>query len=306
MSSTVANITVMAVEAIYRDKAKQLLRVPQGRRCGFRIYTSTKMAEVMDKLTKVIWNVPLAALLFTFAGVTVSPNDDYISLHMRDMDVIEVSHALNFFELLPSTLAADFRKLVGSDDGADFKFKVGKRSEDVDMIDTDGGSSYKEIPAHQWILRVRNERFKALFDSKMQESKLGFVEIPHHNPRAFQLMLEYLYTDEIQGDILPNEYLELLVLADEYVIPRLKRQCELSLMQDVKSTNAVELFTKADLHQAEDLKSVCKQYLSENFIELGRKDPAFLKDLSKEALFELAASTIEATRCSKKQRVLSE
>jgi hypothetical protein len=262
------------------------------------------MSEIMDKLSKVIWNVPLTALRFTFAGQTVHPSDDFISLHMRELDVIEAAHALTFFELPPSSLASDYRKLVGSADGADFLFKVGKRSE-VEMIDVDSCSSYKEIPGHSWILRVRNDRFQGLFDSEMQESKSGFVEIPHHTPRAFELMLEYLYTDEIQGDILPEERLELLVLADEYVIPRLKRQCELSLMQDVKDTNAVELYMKSDLHQAEDLKTVCKQYLTENFIELGRK-PEFLKEISKETLFELATFAVEARTPKKARLSLSE
>jgi len=300
--ASIANIVVIATECIYRDKGKRILRVPKGRRCGFRIYTNTKMAEIMDKLTKVIWNVSLEALHFSFAGETVYPSDDFISLHMREADAIEVSHALSFFELPPSTLASDYRKLVGSLDGSDFLFKVGKKceSENMELFD-EGSSSYKEIPGHQWILRVRNERFQGLFDSRMEESKMGFVDIPHHTPRAFELMLEYLYTDEIQGDILPKERLELLELADEYVIPRLKRHCELILMQNVKSTNAVELYLKSDLHQAEDLKSVCKEYLIEHLFK-ERSAPDFLKDLSKEALFELARAAV-ISRSVKKPRL---
>jgi len=304
--ASVVNITVVAVESLYRDKAKQLLRVPAGRRCGFRIFTNTKMMEVMEKLTKVIWTVPLKSVEFTFAGVPVKPNDDFLSLCMRELDVIEVSHAADFYDLPPSSLSADFRKLVGSHEGADFIFKVGKPSTtDVDMIDSDTGSSaYREIPVHKFILKARNERFRALFDSQMQESKSGSVEVPHYQPRTFLLMLEYLYTDEIQGEIQLNEYLELLALADEYVIPRLKRICELKLMQDIKGTNALEILSKASLYQAEDLKNLCTKYLRENFIELGRKDPNFLNEISKEELFEIAASAIEGR--TKRQRILED
>jgi len=301
--STVANITVLASEDIFRDKGKRLLRVPKGRRCGFRIYTNTKMAEIMDKITKVIWNVPMAALRFTFAGETVDPNDDFVSLHMRELDIIEVSHDLSYTELPPATLPMDLRKAFLARDGSDFIFKVGKRSPDtLESIDGDG-LSYKEIPAHRWILRNRSERFCALFDSKMQESQAGSVEVPHYKPRIFELMLEYLYTDDVQGDISPEDSLQLLALADEYVIPRLKRKCELILMQDVKSSNAVELYVKADLHQADDLKTVCKQYFIENFFEL-KKQPTFLKEVSKvpELLIELTTSAIESLRSFKKQR----
>jgi len=73
----------------------------------------------------------------------------------------------------------------------------------------------------------------------------------------------------------------------------------LALIQDVKNTTIIELWLKADLHQAEDLKLVCKQYLIEHFIELGRTNPSFLKNLSKETLFGIAVTTIEATRPKK-------
>jgi len=286
---------VTATESLYRDKARRILRVPNGRRCGFRIYKNTKMAEIMDKLTKSIWNILPASVQFNFAGTTVKPDDDFVSLCMRELDIVEVSHVPTFFELSPSSLASDFRKLVGSPEGADFVFKVGKRSND--MRDVDGDSTYREIPAHQWILRVRNERLKALFDSKMEESELGYAEILHYKPKIFEIMLEYLYTDEVSRELTANDYLELLALADEYVIPRLKRQCELKLIENIKEgSNILDLVAKAELYQANDLKKLSKQYLCKNFMQLGRNDPNFLKEIGKETLFELPADVESRTK----------
>jgi len=301
MMSSIANITVCAEEDIYRDKARRFLRVPKGRKCGFRVYTNTKMREIMDKIAKFIWNVPVEALRFIFAGETVGPNDDFTSLHMRELDSIEVYHDLSFFEMPPSTIASDFRKLVGSKDGADFLFKVGKPSSS--LIEGLDQSPYKEIPAHRWILKVRNERFRGLFDTKMEESTVGSVTIHDHKPQAFEQMLEYLYTDEIEGGITPDDRLELLILADEYVIPRLKRKVELELIPDVKQTNAIEYYIHADLHQANDLKAVCRQFVIDNFFEL-KQNSDFMKALSHvpDLLIEITSSAIESLKSFKKQR----
>jgi len=227
------------------------------------------MGEVMTKVSNLIWHIPLAALMFTCAGESVDSNSDFKTLNMRQLAVIDVTQAASWCEIPLSTLATDIKKAMSFRDGANFTVKVGKRSStkvtEVKGLDLDVGGTeeYKEFYLHTFLLRSRSEKFAGLFDSKMQEVVEGVLELPNLHPKTFELLVEYLYTDEITNGIPDEQVLPLFALADEYVVPRLKKICEVALISKINIENVLDAYAFANVHNADSLKAACNQFLIE-------------------------------------------
>eukprot|EP00946_MAST-07B_sp_MAST-7B-sp1_P004312 g4312.t1 len=84
-----------------------------------------------------------------------------------------------------STLASDMCRILEDSSTMDVTFLVGPDSEPV--------------CAHRAIIKVRCEYFDALFAGGFAEEGRHEVRIPDADPHVFRLMLEYLYSDTIQG-----------------------------------------------------------------------------------------------------------
>lgn len=266
------------------------------------------MGEVMAKISNLIWRIPLAALMFTFAGESVDSNSDFKTLNMRELDVIDVTQAVSWCEIPLSTLSTDLKKAMRFRDGANFTVKVGKRSsctkvtevKGLDLIDDSDVSpseEYKEFYLHTFLLRSRSEKFAALFDSKMQEVEEGVLELPNLHPKTFELLVEYLYTDDITNEIPNEQVLPLLALADEYIVPRLKKKCEVALISNIKIENVLDVYAFANLHNADSLKVACNQFFIDHYGAISQI-PNFKNKVNKEQLLEVVQ-----VRASKKRRI---
>ena len=80
-------------------------------------------------------------------------------------------------------------------------------------------------------------------------------------------MMEYLYT----GSIVNFNHriaLDLIGLADAYILDGLKQLCENTLMQNVDNDNVIQFLIDASKYQAIELKKYCIDYLIKNFQEV--------------------------------------
>jgi len=92
-----------------------------------------------------------------------------------------------------------------------------------------------EIPAHKNILCARSVYFERMFESGMQESSTGVVDLKDEvDAESFNLMLEYIYSDDICDFNFEKASL-LLPLADKYLLDGLKLQCEGVYIRHLKS-----------------------------------------------------------------------
>eukprot|EP01016_Furgasonia_blochmanni_P003095 TRINITY_DN1120_c0_g1_i20.p1 TRINITY_DN1120_c0_g1~~TRINITY_DN1120_c0_g1_i20.p1 ORF type:complete len:183 (-),score=40.75 TRINITY_DN1120_c0_g1_i20:369-917(-) len=154
------------------------------------------------------------------------------------------------------------------------------------------------IRAHKAILCARSEHFRGMFSSHLKESQSNQVIIPDCSPKVFKQILKYLYTDQVEIGLPLNIAFikDLLVMANQFLVPRLKSICELVLCEHVDHSNVIELVNLAEFHNAETLKKKCLNYLITN------KDSCMqspdVKNLSKDILLELF-------RLSKFQRLLN-
>ena len=84
---------------------------------------------------------------------------------------------------LPSTFLSDMRQLLASGAGADVTFSVEGRL----------------IKAHACILAARSPYFRAMLSPDFKEASSGEdITVRDASPAAFQAVLHYLYTDELE------------------------------------------------------------------------------------------------------------
>ena len=110
------------------------------------------------------------------------------------------------------TLANDMRRILEDEKTTDVTFLVGAHRDPVH--------------AHRSIIKARCDFFNALLAGGFVEEGMQTVEIPDATPITFRLMLEWLYTNRIEG-LQPSEATEVLQLASKYCITSLLAKCEM-------------------------------------------------------------------------------
>lgn len=164
------------------------------------------------------------------------------------MDRIESSQRV----AINSAALADISSLISDECTADVTFVVEGR----------------EVPAHRCILAARCETFRRMFNSSMREGQRENgqkVEIAEASYAAFFCMLRFIYGGSVT---VPEELaVELLGLADRYLLDGLKLLCGFTL------TNMVSVDTVASILQAADrwdspssqLKAHCLSFVLEHY-----------------------------------------
>ena len=101
-------------------------------------------------------------------------------------------------------------------------------------------------------------------------------------------MMEYLYTGTIVN-FNPRIALDLLGIADAFMLEKLKYLCENTLMHNVDNDNVSSLLIDANKYGATELKKFCYQFLIKNFSEVSQTKifeelefhPSLLMELTK-------------------------
>merc|ERR1711959_124875 len=122
--------------------------------------------------------------------------------------------------------------------------------------------------AHKIVLTLQSERFRAMFSSGMKESFDKQIDIPGMRYSIFATMMSFLYTGELElahSDANDLQWmLELLRVADEFMLDYIKGVCERKLQDLVNAQNVRGLLEEADRCQAPNLVSYCEWYLRES------------------------------------------
>ena len=101
------------------------------------------------------------------------------------------------------------------------------------------------------------------------ETEITILDIRHS---IFLILLEYLYTDDIEVPI--EMAMELFMAADRYGIERLLTICESRMLSSLCVENAATVFHAADLHNAKSLRDRCLHFILLHFDQV-TKSTAF-------------------------------
>jgi len=129
----------------------------------------------------------------------------------------------------------------------------------------------EEFPAHRYILIEKCRLFKNMFASGIMESHSSVIEISDTKASVFRAFLEFLYL----GKTGLNETLavDLLGLADKYVLDDLRTFCENYLQMILNLENCVKTFETACAYELTSLKTWILSFFQKNLKKLiERKD----------------------------------
>jgi hypothetical protein len=129
----------------------------------------------------------------------------------------------------------------------------------------------KEVLAHKAILLVRSEYFRAMFKSGgMRESDKNVFEVVDYSYESFRRMIEYVYTNTIRDidSVDHEEVMELLMLANEYVLSDMKAFCEHAAKLKLNNENVCSFFLLSEQHNADALLKECQTYIRDHRDEL--------------------------------------
>ncbi|NXE51992.1 IBTK kinase, partial [Casuarius casuarius] len=138
---------------------------------------------------------------------------------------------------------------------------------DVTLKSLDG----KEFPCHKCVLCARLDYFHSMLSSSwIEASCCSALEMPIHSD-ILQIIVDYLYTDEAVAvkDSQNVEFIcNVLVVADQLLISRLKEICEVAIAEKLTLKNAAELLEFSAMYNAEQLKLSCLQFIGLNMAAL--------------------------------------
>uniref|UniRef100_A0A6Q2XZI7 BTB domain-containing protein n=1 Tax=Esox lucius TaxID=8010 RepID=A0A6Q2XZI7_ESOLU len=138
---------------------------------------------------------------------------------------------------------------------------------DVTLRSDDG----KEFPCHKCVLCARLEYFHSMLGNPWFEAtSCSALEMPTSS-EILQVILEYVYTDEsptVKECVNVEFVCNVLVVADQLLITRLKEMCEVALTENLTLKNAAELLEFAAMYNAEQLKVSCLQFIVLNMAAL--------------------------------------
>ncbi|KAM7118410.1 inhibitor of Bruton tyrosine kinase isoform 2-T2 [Ciconia maguari] len=138
---------------------------------------------------------------------------------------------------------------------------------DVTLKSLDG----KEFPCHKCVLCARLDYFHSMLSSSwIEASCCSALEMPIHSD-ILQIIVDYLYTDEALAikDSQNVEFIcNVLVVADQLLISRLKEICEVAIAEKLTLKNAAELLEFSAMYNAEQLKLSCLQFIGLNMAAL--------------------------------------
>uniref|UniRef100_A0A3Q3EBM1 Inhibitor of Bruton agammaglobulinemia tyrosine kinase n=1 Tax=Labrus bergylta TaxID=56723 RepID=A0A3Q3EBM1_9LABR len=138
---------------------------------------------------------------------------------------------------------------------------------DVTLKSEDG----KEFPCHKSVLCARLEYFNSMLGNPwIEATSCSALEMPTSS-EILHVILEYIYTDESPSikESLNVEFIcNVLVVADQMLITRLKEMCEVVITENLTLKNAAELLEFAAMYNAEQLKLSCLQFIVLNMAAL--------------------------------------
>jgi len=125
---------------------------------------------------------------------------------------------------------------------------------------TGESESKKAIPAHKFVLAISSPVFYAMFYGQMAETK-NSIELPDCNYESLLEMFRYLYSDKVNFS--GSNVMQVLYLANKYMLPSLVEKCAEYLRRNLKASNVFCILPQAQKFEDKDLEGRCWKVIEE-------------------------------------------
>ena len=134
---------------------------------------------------------------------------------------------------------------------------------------TGESQSRKVIPAHKFVLAISSPVFYAMFYGQMAETK-NSIEVPDCEYESLLEMFRYLYSDKV--NLSGSNVMQVLYLANKYMLPSLAEKCAEYLRRNLKGSNVFCILPQAQKFADKDLKDRCWKVIEEQTEEAVTSD----------------------------------
>nr|CCA14305.1 conserved hypothetical protein [Albugo laibachii Nc14] len=269
-SETVEFIVRAAEDLVLAGKERNIVRVPANNLYSCLMQKTQRFSSLFRHYSKH-HGLPRDSLEFIFTD-QLDPDGSPESVFLQKNDIILVRHR-------PPT-SSIARPLVNDDEYFSRMKELlasGENSDVVIEVGTEGAS----FPAHRSILSARCEFFRAMLrPGAMKESTAGVVRITNHSAEMVSKMLEFIYTNRVSDlhKLGHQQLIELLTLAEQYLLVSLRCACEAAAQELVNLQNIGKFLVAAENHNANYLKESCLQFFVEYRHEI-LQDDAFREEV---------------------------
>ena len=132
-----------------------------------------------------------------------------------------------------------------------------------------GESEGKVIPAHKFVLAISSPVFYAMFYGQMAETTVS-IELPDCEYESLFEMFRYFYTDE--ANLSGSNVMQVLYLANKYIVPSLAEKCTKYLRENLKASNVFCLLPHAQKFEDKDLEDRCWEVIEKQTEEAVTSD----------------------------------
>ena len=129
--------------------------------------------------------------------------------------------------------------------------------------------SRKVIPAHKFVLAISSPVFYAMFYGQMAETK-DSIELPDCEYDSLLEMFRYLYSDKV--NLSGSNVMQVLYLANKYIVPSLAEKCRQYLRVNLKTSNVFCILPHAQKFEDKDLEDRCWEVIEKQTEEAVRSD----------------------------------
>ena len=144
---------------------------------------------------------------------------------------------------------------------SDVKFVVGSLN---------GESGRREvIPAHKFVLSISSPVFLAMFHGNMAETS-NLIELPDCDYESLLEFFRYLYSDDVK--LSGTNVLQVLYLANKYMVPSLANRCTEYLQNSLDAGNVFSILPLAQKFEEEELVEHCWDLIDKNTEDIVRSD----------------------------------
>ncbi len=136
-------------------------------------------------------------------------------------------------------------------------------------VSTGESESKKVIPAHKFVLAISSPVFFAMFYGQMAETT-DSIELPDCEYESLLELFRYLYSDEVK--LSGSNVMQVLYLANKYMVPSLAGKCNEYLRGNLKTSNVFCILPHAQKFEDKDLEDRCWEVIEKQTEEAVTSD----------------------------------
>lgn len=111
------------------------------------------------------------------------------------------------------------------------------------------------LSLHSCLQATRSEVFRTMLETdEIKAPAIDTISLPELNHEELHCLLEFLYCGSLPNEKVEKHAFSLLIAADKYNIPFLKKFCEIQILRSLDSSNALEVLEISEVCSNNTLK----------------------------------------------------